>query len=1187
MHLKRLDLFGFKSFPEQLSLEFGPGITGLVGPNGSGKSNLCDAVRWVLGEQNARVLRGQKMEDVIFGGSEGRKALGMAEVTLVFDNADGVLPLDFTEISVTRRAFRSGEGEYYLNKVPCRLKDVLELLADTGVGREAYSIIGQGRIEEVLSLKAEDRRGLFEEAAGITKHRNRRREAERKLGETQRALDRIADILTELEDQLGPLEEQYRQALEYKRYREEYRQLEVGLARRDLSEFDQRLARLEERQRTLSDQVSGGQAKVLEGEARFRQLGGEAREAEELVLTAQARLLKEQARAEALAERLAAARQRLSACELELEGATRGEQALSQRVTALAGEVSGLEARQQQEAERLGTIQAELARLEGDLAGARSELAAAESSVSGYKDELFEVMRLAADGRSELQARQFRLEAAQRRLDRSLGAVAAAKQAHAEARAKADALSQSASAQQEAAATGEGDLHALHQEEVGLQRELGELERSCAEAKQAAVACGSRLKALEEMERRYEGYGRGARSLLTGKSAGDTDCQGIIGSVAQLVKVPAEYRRAIETALGASLQHLVVKSEEDIKRLIARLKGRGEGRATFLALDVIKGSAWQAEDRQLLGMDKVVGTADTLVEFEPALREVVQYLLGRVMVAVDLPAALKVGRAGRYRFKVVTLDGDVVHRGGPVSGGAEAAGGGSLLRSAEVERLRGEAVTLQHKAEALESAREHARLRLAEMGKGRLALEQELYRSRARLGSLQRDAGEAAAAAAKHSAELEVGALEVAQAREEADEQGRQRLDRAEALRALMEREAALREALAGAEGDLAGLRGRPESMSARVMELKVAEATAKELRQQAEAGVSAAKSRLDELSEELAARGAKAGELREERLATQGAIASWEQQQAELAAAAAAAEAELKSHRERREELAQEQSELEASLRAWRRSVESAGGRLTATEVEVARLAAERSHLLDAIREDYDLDLTGVGEEQAVSDAASARVRLDEVRRLIHGLGDVNLGALEEYQRVSERREFLFSQRRDMAEACRDLQQVIAEMDELMRKRFLEQFSAIRLQFARVFEYLFGGGRAELELAEADSPLESGIELYAQPPGKRLQSLALLSGGERALTAIALLFAMLRVRPSPLVVLDEIDAALDETNVERFSRFLKEYAADSQFLVVTHQKQTMAVCGSLHGVTMEEGGVSKLISVKLTRKAG
>ncbi|GAA4871358.1 chromosome segregation protein SMC [Paenibacillus vulneris] len=1181
MFLKRIELSGFKSFADRTELEFVQGITAVVGPNGSGKSNISDGIRWVLGEQSARSLRGGKMEDIIFAGSDARKAVNYGEVSLTLDNSDQSLSLDFNEVTVTRRVHRNGDSEYLINKQACRLKDITELFMDTGIGKEAYSIIGQGRIEEILSTKSEDRRGIFEEASGIVKYKSRKRETEKKLQETEQNLLRINDLVVELEDQIEPLRIQSEKAVRYRELREQLKKNEIAMYVYQIeqiynswTETNKKLDKLKQEQLELS-------AIVGQHDAHLEKHRWETRRLEEEIEALQAQLLQ--------------ISEDFEKCEGQGEVLKERKRNYASNQAQLAQNVKQQEIRSTEKEAELAAIREKLAVISDELQQYQAKLKAEEDRLLGVaggissaeedrlKGELLETLNQMANARNEARYAEQQLEGLSKRLDR-LG------DEHRKWREQQDSIAERKRVLEERLAAVIGNIENARNRYLELSQSL-KSKQMLSEESQSTVrkweqkldSMISRRDTMREMANDYDGFMHGVKEVLKAKDR--QDLRGIRGAVAELVKVPAHVEVAVETALGGALQHIVVDSEANGREAIAFLKRRQLGRATFLPLDVIRGrSIPDSERRTIEGMEGFVGIGADLVQYEDTYRQIVGSLLGNVIIASQLEVANRIAAKVQYRYRVVTLEGDVVNPGGSMTGGSQQKKTSSLLsRQRQIEEMDKEIAVSQEQLQQLRVKADQVRKEIAadsamleELRQEGEALRIEEQQIRAGLQPLEQEAKQVAEQLALYS---EDGDALDSERKELKDRQAAA----IQTLERLTQEEAALQQAIREAElarkaGELA-----KEELQTQLTELKVKVASQTQEKQALVDQERRSHSELTQLHNELDLNRRLVLQLEQD-------MANHEQEtimQIELLNSLKLKKQQCTEQLElKRAERAQWQAQLEKEenkTREERNQLRQTEEHLHQTEVRVNRLDVELENLLKKLSDDYELSYELAKERYPVpEDVLGAQNQVRELKRDIAVLGEVNLGAVEEFARVNERFQFLSEQKNDLVEAKTTLYQVIREMDEEMSKRFRTTFDAIRSHFVVVFAKLFGGGRADLILSEPDNLLDTGIEIVAQPPGKKLQNLQLLSGGERALTAIALLFSIIRVKPVPFCVLDEVEAALDEANVSRFAEYLREFSEQTQFIVVTHRKGTMEEADVLYGVTMEEGGVSKLVSVRL-----
>ncbi|MDU0201389.1 chromosome segregation protein SMC [Paenibacillus sp. MAH-36] len=1181
MFLKRIELSGFKSFADRTELEFVRGITAVVGPNGSGKSNISDGIRWVLGEQSAKSLRGGKMEDVIFAGSDARRAVNYGEVSLTLDNTSQSLPLDFNEVTVTRRVHRSGESEYLINKQPCRLKDITELFMDTGIGKEAYSIIGQGRIEEILSTKSEDRRGIFEEASGIVKYKSRKKEAEKKLSDTEQNLLRIHDLVSELEDQIEPLREQSEKAIRYKELRETLKSSEIAMYVHQIdqiyllwNEASQKLEKLVKEQTELSTIVNQHDAHLEKHRWETRRLEEELEKLQESLLVLSEEFEKCEGHGEVLKERkknYAANYQQLSST-IALQ---------EQRKIDKEAEIS-------EQREKIIQIGAQLFEFQAKLTAEEQRLLGVNGGISSspedqLKGELLETLNRMAQARNEIRYAEQQTESIGRRLER----LDDERQKWAEQREKITVRKQELTLKLE---TTVKEIEDTRQQYVQLTQSLKNKQGLLDDAlgmvrkwEQKLDALTSRRDTMKEMANDYDGFMQGVKEVLKAKSR--KDLRGIRGAVAELVKVPADVEIAIETALGGALQNIVVETEADGREAISFLKRRQMGRATFLPMNVIRGrSISDNEISSLRSAKGFVGIAVDLVSFDSTYQNIFSSLLGNVVVAQTLEDANHIAAKAQYRYRVVTLEGDVVNPGGSMTGGSLQKKSTNLLgRQRQIEELDNE---IKHSEQQLSGLRGQTSVMKREITDEMMAVEQlrqlgeqkriEEQQIRAELNPLEAENRTV-------EEQLSLDSQDRGALLEEQADLGRRKTESEAALAELQEEEASLQQAIRDAENSRKASESEKEELQGQLTDLKVKVASISQEKQSLQDQQRRLQQDLSESDREMEMNRGLLQQLEQDMSALEQETVLQVELLNDLKLKKQQCTESIDFKRAERTEWLQKLEQEENETRAQRVQLKQVEESLHQTEVRVTRLDVELENLLKKLGEEYELSYELAKERYPVpEDIQGTQSKVREIKREITSLGDVNLGAIEEYARISERYEFLSAQKNDLIEAKTTLYQVIREMDQEMSKRFKTTFDAIRSHFGVVFSKLFGGGRADLILSEPENMLDTGIEIVAQPPGKKLQNLQLLSGGERALTAIALLFSIIRVKPVPFCVLDEVEAALDEANVSRFAEYLREFSEMTQFIVVTHRKGTMEEADVLYGVTMQEGGVSKLVSVRL-----
>ena len=1179
MVLKSLILQGFKSFPDRTEIKFLGGMTAIVGPNGSGKSNISDAIRWVLGEQSSRSLRGAKMEDVIFSGTAKRGPVGFAEVSLILDNSTGVFRSPFTEIMVTRRYYRSGESEYSLGKKHCRLRDIRELFMDTGLGLDGYSSIGQGRIDEILSLRSEDRRGVFEEAAGITKFRARKEEAERRLAATEDNLTRIRDLYDELGRQLEPLEKQAKKTEKFLVLRDELRVLEVSLWLEQLerlkSEAEKRSRDAEVCRRQLENAKSEQERRYQQAEQLTADLHGIDRETEALRTS----LREAESREAGQASRIAVLRANLANCRANLERVHRENEERAKQAEKLAEQFSAQETR--------------IAELEQSSAEARERLAAQEDRLAQHREAesaAAAALERAEQARAAAQNEQHTLAlertAAQTGLAGMDGQQEDLHRALENAGDRLKAVQEEQSAFESRVSAGQTALRQA-------QAQAGEADAALRQAKADADALGTALRQAEsaltdarnraamlrDMQRDYDGFARSVRSVM--QQAGRGRLSGVHGPVSALLSTENRFVTAIDTALGASASSIVVGSAEDGRACIEYLRRTDGGRATFLPLDTIRPATLRES-----GLDRergCCGTADTLVQFDETYGAVVRSLLARTVVCENMDAALALARSRGHRFRIVTLDGQIIQPGGAMTGGSASRGTGALaragrLRAAEEQAERCEAArktaeqrfrAAEKRLHACETACETQNAALRRQAETQAALAAACTQHRALLGSVQARQEELMQQQRSMEAEKQRSAEVLASFDAREAQAGTQLRDAETRVQTCRDALARLRTEAAEQEAQLAGQRTALTRTEAELSGEKRALEQMRALRCETDAGLSSAADSIkryececermqDELAEE------KAAHERSETLA--------------------------RTLREQLEQTGKRREQVEERRTAVRRDAQDAGEQILGMEREASRLEnrtgqlkAEEAQLLGRMWESYELTPTPAAAlAQPLDDPAAARERAHELRGEIRALGSVNPDAVEEYRRVRERYAFMGGQKDDLERAQRELYRVIDRLTVNMKEIFASEFARLNVLFGQTFREIFGGGHAELALADTSDILSCGIDIRVSPPGKAVKTITLLSGGEKAFVAITLYFAILKLRPAPFCVLDEIEAALDDVNVQRYAKYIRKLTDFTQFIVITHRRGTMEEADMLYGVTMQEQGVSKLLMLNL-----
>lgn len=1180
LFLKRLDVMGFKSFAERISIDFVEGVTAVVGPNGSGKSNVTDAIRWVLGEQSAKSLRGAKMEDIIFAGSDSRKSLNFAEVTLTLNNEDQFLPLDYQEVSVTRRVFRSGESEFYINKQNCRLKDIIDLFMDSGLGREAFSIISQGKVEEILSSKAEERRTIFEEAAGVLKYKTRKKKAEQKLIETRDNLNRVQDILHELEGQVEPLKIQASMAKDYLQKKEELQQYEVALTVHEIEVLHGKWQELSKQNEEHSNQELKMSSELQQKEAVIEQLRDRITALDESVSDLQDVLLITTQDLEKLEGRRNVLQERK-------KNATQSKQQLEQTIEEAQKHIKQLQAEESLQLQKVKEIQTTVKELKQRLGEKEISLASfsedLESEIESLKSDYIDLLNKQAAANNEIRMVQQQLEqinARNLKLDSENEGLLSKRTSITSEKEKLISQLQSIKDGLEQTA---GQLFEKKASLEKLQEKYKNEETKLYQAYQYVQQVQSRIEMLKGMEDEYAGFFQGVKEVLKAPNL-----QGVQGAVAELISVPREYNLAIETALGAAMQHVVVDTEENARKAIQFLKVNSFGRATFLPMTVIKERNIASAQLQLvMHHSSFIGVASQLVRYDSKYAAIVANLLGTVIITSDLKGANELAKKLHYKYRIVTLEGDVVNPGGSMTGGATKGKNYSLLsRKGELEELTDKLPQMEEKTEQLEKQVKQLKESIQQHSHSYEQLRMNSEQLRIQEESVKGQLREVETNERNLNDRLALYDLDKSSYIEEK----LQREQRLIELEQLLDEFAKLLEESKLKIDELTNRKNAQQSsisaVTTELNELKIQFAAKKEQQQHIQ-------EKYDRLLKDLAVWQRKEEEASEDRkllFSDMENNTSGEQQLEELAKTKLQDKNEtvqlISARREERNQLHLQLEDDEREVKELKRLYKGYVETIKDEEVKINRLDVELENRLQHLQQEYLLSFEDAKEQFSLQDSpeeTTKKVKL--IKMAIEELGTINLGAIDEYERVYERYTFLTEQREDLQEAKDTLFQVIDEMDEEMKRRFKETFDGIRNEFEAVFQQMFGGGRAELKLTNPDDLLNTGVEIIAQPPGKKLQNLGLLSGGERALTAIALLFSILIVRPVPFCVLDEVEAALDEANVQRFSQYLKKFSSHTQFIVITHRKGTMESADVLYGITMQESGVSKLVSVRLEDK--
>ena len=1179
MYLKRIEIAGFKSFADRTVIEFNQGLTAVVGPNGSGKSNITEAIRWVLGEQSAKNLRGGTMPDVIFAGSSSRPALNLAEVTLVLDNEERFLPIDFSEVSVTRRLTRSGDSDFFINKQSCRLKDIVNLFMDSGLGKESFSIISQGKVESIFNSKPEDRRGIFEEAAGVLKYKTRKKEAEKRLFETEDNLNRVQDIIYELEAQLHPLREQSEIAAKYLVYKEQLTTVDVNVT---IQEIESHKKVWEEQDKVLKIIIANIEDKkrsLFLQEETQKKLKEKREELETTVDSHQRKLLetttnfeKLEGRKNVLEERQRFSVQNKTAYEEDLKEVFDKEKELQEELVQLKEEEIKLSTVKKELSEEVGTLSAEVERF------SKSTKEQLEELRSDYVD----VMQQQTNINNDLKhlEKQHQQEMARNQKDVTTYETLLLEEK--ETKISFEKTNKELVKQKEKVAKLLESFGLVQQEVLGLKSKASNTEKQMYEALKILQQGQAKEKSLQELKANYAGFYQGVRSVLKERDS----LGGIVGAVAELITVPKEISLAIETALGASAQHVITDNEGSARKAISYLKQKRVGRATFLPLTTIKSRQLNSGIKARVATHPgFVGVASELVEYDKSISQVIENILGLTIVAKDLQTANELAKSINFQYRVVSLEGDVMNPGGSMTGGASKQGQnnqlfsqGQELKELEVQvaqmtrlyqtkelEVKSLKEQLQKAEEQLDSVRrEGEEARMLEQS---LTNELEKYEQRVSRQEKERRAFE------YEKRELQRFLEDYQEEKEqllEAQEKLIQKKDELDRLlketneleEEVTQKKEEAQQKLTVKQAELAGVAEKNVYLKQRVKEKQLA--------------VDELMNRKSHLSNQLDSESTEHmthGEVSEQIQETMSQL----KQEKEMLLN------ELDELKQEREELYKQISEGDEKVVQMNQVIQEQMNEKTTMEVAKNSANIGLDQGLTYLQEEYGLTFeAGKASYPDVEDFDLGKQQIKELKEAIQQLGIVNLNAIDQYQEVNERHQFLVTQQADLVLAKDELFETMNEMDELVIKKFHDVFCDIREEFRNVFPNMFGGGHADLILTDPTDLLHTGIDIVAQPPGKKLQNLSLLSGGEKALTAIALLFAIIQARPVPFCILDEVEAALDDANVTRYGNYLRRFGEDTQFIVITHRKGTMESANMLYGVTMQESGVSKIVSVHL-----
>lgn len=1182
MYLKRIELQGFKSFADKTVLEFKTGITSVIGPNGSGKSNISDAIRWVLGEQSMKSLRGAKSEDIIFAGTQARKSLGFAEVSMVIDNTDGKLPIEYAEVTVTRKIFRSGETAYMINKTPCRLKDILELFMDTGIGKDGYSIIGQGKIDEILSNKSEDRRHIFEEAAGIVKYRTRKQESEKKLEQTKLNLLRINDILAEIETNIEPLKIQADKAKQFLDLREELKGIEVGLFIYNIATYKEKLEQIIKDEEIMNSQKTDEDTKMENMQTAKEQL-------RVAIDSITAQIEEMQNTGFESSNKIEKINSEISISKERIQNNQNNKQRLEQEIAEVNTRITDLQEEQKQKIEKKTSLTSNKEKFEKELAQKEQSLAEITKQLSEEElkiEEKKQKVEQNTDQKYELIASINTLDANYENLEKSKKSL----------KNEIDTtISELDGARSDKQELSKGFYELENKKNVAdstLQKNSQTKETQMAKLKQYEeeinkLTYQQRMKSarhqfLCETEKEKEGYHKTVKSLLNACEKNDNLRQAAKGVLANLITVDKEYELAIEMCLGQALQNIVTQTEQDAKKLIEYLRTNSLGRASFLPISSIQGKKLD----RLSNIEGVIGIASDLVKCEKQYEQIVLNLLGRTVIVKDMDTAITLAKKDKYAFRIVTLKGDIISSSGSISGGSAPNKSVNILgRSREIEELEKELKHLEKQIEEKTKEKEQYAASISDNIEETARLEKELQQINILYATEKQKMLTLEENIAKLENRLKKLREDLENTEKQKQENRTQKQETEQKIESLNKEIEELNQIIEQFSLKNKDKQTYIDNLNLDITNLKISVGSFDESENSIDEIVQRIAEDIQNAQNSIETKKTTIQNLIQETEELEKAISNYEEQiesvKQEVANSASKIE-ELKQERtSKNEKLVKTENEITSQFSV----LESLKEQIVKLEVKKTKVEQDLNQVIESLWNEYELTPNSADEYPKPTNVAVAQKQVNSLRTKIRDLGSINIDSIEEYKKTKERYDFMAEQRLDLENTAAKLRKIINDMTDTMKTQFKERFEVINKNFSEVFTELFHGGKAELILEDEENLLECGIDIHVQPPGKKLQNMMLLSGGEKAFTAIALLFAILKINPAPFCVLDEIEAALDDVNVYRFAEYLKKFCQETQFLVITHRKGTMEVADTVYGVTMEENGISKLLSIKLSQK--
>ena len=1182
MYLKRLELQGFKSFADKTVLEFMPGITSVIGPNGSGKSNISDAIRWVLGEQSMKSLRSGKTVDVIFAGTQNRKSLGFAEASLVFDNSDGKLPIEYAEVTVTRKIYRSGETGYYINKVPCRLKDVLELFMDTGIGKDGYSIIGQGKIDEILSNKSEDRRNVFEEAAGIVKYKTRKEESEKKLEHTKLNLLRINDILSEIESSIDPLKLQADKARKFLDLKQELKNIEVGLFYFNIEKYKGELNKITEDIEIIESSCNQEEGKlekikILKEElnSRLDDTNSQIEKAQNIGFESEKEIEKLNSDINVAKAKIQNNNENIKNYKKEIEEANEKIIKSKKEIEEKLDKKNSLKENKQKFEKELNEKQEKLDAILKDLSSEQLRIEDLKRNLENNIDEKYEID-------SDTNAQKANISNIEKRTVQIENEISVnISELDATCFKKEEIEKGFSSIQKE-----KNDIQLKLEEnskiKSKIEEELKSYDIKINNLLQEKQFKESRYKFLVETEKEKEGYTKSVKSILNDSTLIKELGQGMHGALANLITVPKNLETAIEIALGASLQNIVTKTEEDAKKLVEYLRKNNLGRASFLPISSVKGKKLD----KIHGSSKgVIGIASDLIKYDKLYENIILNLLGRTVIVENMDVAIALAKENKYSFRIVTQEGDVINPSGAITGGSVSKKGTSILgRSKEIEELAKEIESLKEKITNLQEEKESK-----EQGFSSILQENKEIESKLQTIDIKFNVEKQKIESINESMDkirLHIAKLKQEKTNLEAqkEEIGKFILANNKKVESIAQQNTTLQAEINSYTEKNKDINKTVDDLNFDITNLKISVSSFDESENSINEIAQIIEKEIDANSKNIKNKEEKTKTLQIEIENLDKAIKENENKIQEIKNNVNKNASNIEKLKEERINVSDKIKKQESAQEEQIKVIEDLKAQIVKTEVKKTKVEEDLNSVINNLWDEYELTPNAKDTYQKPENVAIAQRRVNNLRQDIKDLGSVNVDSIEEYKNLKQRYDFMCEQRLDLENTMAKLRNMISEITETMKKQFKEKFEVINKNFGQVFSELFGGGKAEITLEDEANVLECGININAQPPGKKLQNMLLLSGGEKAFTAIALLFAILEMTPAPFCVLDEIEAALDDVNVYRYAEFLKKFAKNTQFLVITHRKGTMEAADTVYGVTMEENGISKLLSMKLNQ---